>query len=159
MTGEPDTGVGGPQRVAQLSVVAAAVLVAVKLAAGLATHSLGLVAEALHSGTDLVAALLTLFAVRAAVRPPDRDHPWGHGKAEHLSALAEAGFLALASAFIGVQSLRRLINDDFGSVHAAWYAIAVLGVVIVVDITRAMTSLRASRRYHSEALAANALHF
>jgi len=66
----------GLQRTAVLSVVAAAFLVVIKLATGLATGSLGLVAEALHSGTDLVAALLTLFAVRVAIRPPDRDHPW-----------------------------------------------------------------------------------
>src|SRR3954449_1795694 len=111
---EPVRSAAGPQRTALLSVIAAAFLVTVKLATGLAAHSLGLVAEALHSGTDLVAALLTLFAVRVAVRPPDRDHPWGHGKAEHLSALAEAGFLALASAFIGAQSLRRLISGDPG---------------------------------------------
>jgi cation diffusion facilitator family transporter len=150
---------GGPQRTALISVFAAVFLVAVKLATGLATHSLGLVAEALHSGTDLVAALLTLFAVRVAVRPPDREHPWGHGKAEHLSALAEAGFLVLASVFIGYQALRRLIGGDYGGVHAAWYAIAVLGVVIATDLTRAVVSLRASRAYRSAALAANALHF
>src|SRR5215210_7175421 len=90
----------GQQRTALVSVAAAVVLVAIKLGAGLASGSLGLVAEALHSGTDLVAALLTLFAVRVAVRPPDREHPFGHGKAEHLAALAEAAFLAAASVFI-----------------------------------------------------------
>src|SRR5688500_15902643 len=94
----------GKQSTALVSVIAAAFLVAIKLVTGIASGSLGLVAEALHSGTDLVAALLTLFALRVAVRPPDRDHPWGHGKAEHLAALGEAGFLALASAFIGFQS-------------------------------------------------------
>src|SRR5690349_3153764 len=92
------------ERTARLSVLAAAVLVAVKLGAGLASGSLGLIAEALHSGTDLVAALLTLFAVRVAVRPPDREHPYGHGKAEHLAALGEAGFLAVASLYIASRS-------------------------------------------------------
>src|ERR671933_1021700 len=91
------------QRTALLSVAAACFLVAVKLGAGLVTGSLGLLAEAAHSGTDLVAALLTLFALRVAVRPPDREHPFGHGKAEHLAALAEAAFLAAASVFIAVQ--------------------------------------------------------
>jgi cation diffusion facilitator family transporter len=77
------------RRTALVSVGAAVLLVAIKLATGLATGSLAFVAEAVHSGTDLVAALLTLFAVRVAVRPPDREHHYGHGKAEHLAALAE----------------------------------------------------------------------
>ncbi|HEX9598619.1 MAG TPA: cation transporter, partial [Gaiellaceae bacterium] len=66
--------------------VAAILLITLKLGAGLASHSLGLISEALHSGTDLVAALLTLFAVGVAVRPADVAHQYGHGKAEHLSA-------------------------------------------------------------------------
>jgi hypothetical protein len=85
------------QRTALFSVVAAAGLVAIKLVTSLLTGSLGLLAEAMHSGTDFVAALLTFYAVRVAVRPPDRDHPFGHGKAEHLSALGEAAFLVLVS--------------------------------------------------------------
>src|SRR3954466_6288845 len=125
----------GQQRTALVSVAAAVVLVAVKLVAGLASGSLGLIAEALHSGTDLVAALLTLFAVRVAVRPPDRDHPWGHGKAEHLAALGEAAFLAAASVFIGVHAGQRLAEGDAGQVDAAWYTLAVLAFVIVIDAT------------------------
>src|SRR5690348_2275755 len=77
------------RRTALVSVVAAAALLGLKLGVGLAIHSLGLVSEALHSGTDLVAALLTFFAVGVAVRPADVAHQYGHGKAEHLSALAE----------------------------------------------------------------------
>jgi cation diffusion facilitator family transporter len=149
----------GQQRTALVSVAAAVVLVAVKLGAGLASGSLGLIAEALHSGTDLVAALLTLFAVRVAVRPPDREHPFGHGKAEHLAALAEAAFLGAASVFIAVQAVRRLAEGSAGEVDAAWYTIAVLAVVIAIDITRATVSWRASKRYDSPALASNALHF
>lgn len=149
----------GQERTALLSVFAAVVLVTVKLVTGLATGSLGLVAEALHSGTDLVAALLTLFAVRVAIRPPDRDHPYGHGKAEHLAALGEAAFLAIASAFIAVVSGRRLLSGDHGQVDAAWYALAVLGFVIAIDAWRTWISWRASQRYHSPALASNALHF
>src|SRR5919199_3722175 len=93
------------QRTALLSVVAAAFLVAVKLGAGLVTGSLGLIAEAAHSGTDFVAALLTLFAVRIAVRPADEEHHYGHGKAEHLAALAESTFLILVSAFLAYQAV------------------------------------------------------
>ncbi len=149
----------GPERTALLSVCAAVVLVTVKLVTGLATGSLGLIAEALHSGTDLVAALLTLFAIRVAVRPADREHPFGHGKAEHLAALGEAAFLALASAVLAVLSGRRLVSGDYGDVDAAWYALAVLGFVIAIDAWRTWISWRASHRYSSPALASNALHF
>src|SRR5919202_5119306 len=116
----------GQQRTALLSVLAAALLVTIKLAAGLASGSLGLVAEALHSGTDLVAAILTLYAVRVAVRPPDREHPWGHGKAEHLAALGEAAFLVIASVYIGLHALQRLADNAAAAVDAAWYKLAVL---------------------------------
>src|SRR4051794_33403531 len=94
--GDPAAG-AAQRRTALLSVVAACFLVAVKLTTGLVTGSLGLIAEAAHSGTDLVAAVLTLFAVRIAVRPADQEHHYGHGKAEHLAALAESTFLILVS--------------------------------------------------------------
>jgi cation diffusion facilitator family transporter len=148
------------QRTATVSVVAAVFLVAVKLATGLATGSLAFLAEAVHSGTDLVAALLTFFAVRVALRPPDREHHYGHGKAEHLAALGESAFLLLVSLFIAVESARRLIEGGSGhGVDVTWWALTVLGLVIVVDAARALTSFRTSRRYGSAALAANALHF
>ncbi len=148
------------ERTAALSVAAAVFLVAVKLATGLATGSLAFLAEAVHSGTDLVAALLTFFAVRVALRPPDREHHYGHGKAEHLAALGESAFLMLVSLVIAAESVRRLI-DGGGShdIDVTWWALTVLGVVIVVDASRAITSFRTSRRYGSAALAANALHF
>src|SRR3989442_8081246 len=96
------------RRTALISVGAAAGLVALKLATGLATHSLGLISEAAHSGTDLVAALLTFFAVGVAGRPADRGHPYGHGKAEHLAALAEATILVAASFVIAWRAVARL---------------------------------------------------
>ena len=147
------------RRTALVSVGAAIFLVAVKLVTGLATGSLAFIAEAVHSGTDLVAALLTLFAVQVAVRPPDRDHQYGHGKAEHLAALGESAFLMLVSLFIGYVSLRRLIDGGGQDIDVTWWAFTVLAVVIAVDASRATISYRASRRYKSAALAANALHF
>ncbi|HET6507691.1 MAG TPA: cation diffusion facilitator family transporter [Baekduia sp.] len=141
------------------SVVAAAFLVTLKLVAGLVSGSLGLVAEAVHSGTDLVAALLTFLALRVAIRPPDRDHPYGHGKAEHLAALGEGGFLVLASAFIGIQAIGRLVEGGDHQVDANVWTFGVLAVVLVVDITRMTVSRRAAVRHGSPALASNALHF
>jgi cation diffusion facilitator family transporter len=147
------------RRTALLSVFAACALIALKLVTGLATHSLGLVSEAIHSGTDLVAALLTFFAVGVAVRPADTGHQYGHGKAEHLAALAEAVFLVVASLFIAVRAVLRLSESHPQRVHAAWWALLVIGVVILVDVGRTTASARAASRYHSAALSSNALHF
>src|SRR5436190_15824003 len=147
------------RRTALVSVVAACVLISLKLATGLATHSLGLVSEALHSGTDLVAALLTLFAVGVSGRPADVGHQYGHGKAEHLSALAEALLLTAASVFIGVRAIQQLTGSRISHVDVKWYAFAVIAAVIAIDLSRTAVSLRGSRRYGSEALRANALHF
>jgi cation diffusion facilitator family transporter len=147
------------RRTALVSVLAAVALVALKLGTGLATHSLGLVTEALHSGTDLVAALLTFFAVGVAVRPADVQHAYGHGKAEHLAALAEGAILVLASLFISWRAIARLVGSTDVHVNAAWYAFLVIAIVLVVDAARTLVSWRASRRYGSVALASNALHF
>ena len=147
------------RRTALVSVGAAAALVALKLAVGLATGSLGLVSEAAHSGTDFVAALLTFFALGVAVRPADVGHQYGHGKAEHLAALAEAGFLILVSLFIAAAAIARLTGASEASVDVTWYALAVVVVVIAVDVSRTVISYRAGRRYGSPALLASSLHF
>ena len=141
------------RRTALISVGAAVVLVAVKLVTGLATGSLAFLAEAVHSGTDLVAALLTLFAVRVAVRPPDREHHYGHGKAEHLAALGESAFLVLVSLAIAFESARRLVDGGGHGVEATWWAVrGDPGVVIALDASRTVVSRRAARRYRSAAL-------
>jgi cation diffusion facilitator family transporter len=140
-------------------VIAASVLIALKLGTGLATHSLGLLSEAAHSGTDLVAALLTFFAVGVAARPADVGHQYGHGKAEHLSALAEAAFLVAVSVLIAWRAIARLTGSVHAPVDARWYAIAVMAVVMLIDVARTVASWRAAQRYHSAALTANALHF
>ena len=104
------------RRTALVSIVAACVLIAVKLVAGIATNSLGLLSEAAHSGTDLVAAILTFVAVGVAVRPADPGHAYGHGKAEHLAALAEAAILVVASLLIAWRALWRLFGLAEGQV-------------------------------------------
>src|ERR1051326_7904298 len=114
-----------PRRTALLSIVAAAALIALKLGTGLATHSLGLLSEAAHSGTDLVAALLTFFAVGVAERPADVGHQYGHGKAEHLAALGEATILVLASLFITWRAISHLVGASPTKVEATWYALGV----------------------------------
>jgi cation diffusion facilitator family transporter len=147
------------RRTALVSVAAACVLIALKLGTGLATGSLGLLSEAVHSGTDLVAALLTLFAVGVAGRPADRGHAYGHGKAEHLAALAEGTILVLASLFIAYRAIADLAGASESEVDPTWYAFVVVAIVIVIDASRTYVSLRGARRYRSPALQANALHF
>ncbi|MBA2359368.1 MAG: cation diffusion facilitator family transporter, partial [Actinobacteria bacterium] len=147
------------RRIALVSVLAATVLIVLKLVTGLATGSLGLVSDALHSGTDLIAALLTFLAVGMAVRPADRHHAYGHGKAEHLAALAEAAILVVASLFIAFHALRNLVGESQSNVDPRWYAIAVVVLVIAVDASRVLVSMRGARTYRSAALASNAVHF
>jgi cation diffusion facilitator family transporter len=147
------------RRSALVSVAAAAVLVLLKLTVGLATHSLGFVSEAAHSGTDLVAALLTFFAIRVAARPADVTHQFGHGKAEHLSALAEAMFLVAAALLIAARAVQRLTGNAHSHVDVTWYALVVIVLVIAIDASRATVSWRTAQRYGSAALASNAFHF
>ena len=147
------------RRTALVSVLAAAALVAIKLATGLATDSLGLISEALHSGTDFVAALMTFFAVGVATRPADTRHQYGHEKAEHLAALAEATILVGASLFIAWRAAATLLGEAEATVDPTWYAFVVIGVVIAIDASRMTVSARAARRYSSAAMQSNALHF
>jgi cation diffusion facilitator family transporter len=147
------------RRTALVSVGAAAALIAIKLVPGLASGSLGLVAEAVHSGTDLVAALLTFFAVGVAARPADPGHQYGHGKAEHLAALAEASVLALLSIAVGAFAVARLAGWVESEVDPDWWAFAAVAIVIAIDLARTLVSLRAAHRYGSPALLANAIHF
>jgi cation diffusion facilitator family transporter len=148
----------GAARTALVSVGAAVVLIAIKLIAGISANSLALISEAVHSCADLVAALLAFLALRVAGRPPDADHPYGHGKAEHLSALIEGMMLVAASAVIIYEAVTRLVVGGTAVTPSPW-VFAVVIVIIGIDAARAITSWRASRRHHSAALAAGAVHF
>ena len=147
------------RRTALVSVGAACLLIAIKLIAGIASSSLGLLAEAAHSGTDLAAALLTFFAVSVAVRPADRGHPYGHHKAQNLAALAEAGFLVAVSVLIAALAILRLVGVVEFEVDPTWWAFAAIVLVVLIDASRTFVSLRGARLYRSDALLSNALHF
>ncbi len=147
------------RRTALVSIVAAAALAVLKLGAGIASGSLGLISEALHSGTDLVAAILTFFAIGVAGRPADEGHQYGHGKAEHLAALAEAAVLGLVSLVVAGFAIARLTGAIDSSLDPAWWVFLVIGIVLAIDLTRTVVSAQTARRYQSEALRSNALHF
>ncbi len=140
------------------SVVAAVGLTTFKIVVGLMTGSLGILSEAAHSGLDLVAALVTWFAVRVSDRPADASHHYGHGKVENLSALAETLLLLLTCAWIIYEAIRRIFFADV-HVDVNIWAFLVMGVSIVIDFTRSRVLMRAAKKYNSQALEADGLHF
>lgn len=146
------------RRAAQSSVAAAVFLTLLKLVVGLLTGSLGILAEAAHSGLDLAAALVTLFAVRYSDRPPDAEHLYGHGKMEHLSALVETLLLLVTCAWIIYEAIERLFFKSVEIQVNVW-AFLVMGTSVVVDVTRSRLLYRTARKYSSQALEADALHF
>ena len=146
------------KRAALASVFAGAVLTVLKLAAGIATSSLGLLAEAAHSALDLGAAALTWGAVRTSWRPPDEEHHYGHGKIENLAALAETALLVVTSIWILTEVVRRLLGEG-PEVEPTPWAFVVMGLSIIVDWYRARDLRRVAAESHSQALEADALHF
>ncbi len=144
--------------VALSSAGAAVVLTGTKLGVGVWTGSLGLLSEAAHSGLDLVAALITLFTVRVSDLPPDEDHHYGHGKAENVSALVQAGLLLITCAWIIFEAVERLFFRPVEVDPNAW-AFGVIVLSIAVDLSRSRALRRAAKRHHSQALEADALHF
>ncbi len=144
--------------VAATSVVAAVFLTGTKLIVGLATGSLGILAEAAHSALDLAAAVITCFAVHLSDRPADESHLYGHGKVENLSALTETLLLWITCVWIIYEAIHRLFFAAVDVDPSLW-AFLVMGVSIVVDFSRSRALSRVARKYKSQALEADALHF
>ncbi len=140
------------------SVFAAVALVVLKVYLAAATGSLGVLSEALHSGLDLVAAVLTFLSVSVSDRPADTVHTYGHGKVENFSALVETALLLVTALYVIGEAFRRLLF-----VHAALRpsvtALLILGLAMLIDFVRARGLGRVARRYQSDALEADALHF
>jgi cation diffusion facilitator family transporter len=140
------------------SVFAAVALTAMKTAVGALTGSLGILAEAAHSGLDLVAAGVTLLAVRVSGRPADREHSYGHGKVENLSALFETLLLLVTCVWICYEAMQRLFVKQV-HVESSMWAFVVMAVSIAVDFSRSRMLQRVARKHKSQALEADALHF
>jgi len=152
------TAIQEKKRAALLSIGSAAVLLCLKTFLVIRTDSLGILSEALHSGLDLVAAVITFLSVRVSDQPADERHPYGHGKFENFSAFIETGLLILTAVYIVYEAFHRLF---FRSVHIqpSVTAILILLVALSIDMTRARTLNVVAKRYSSEALEADALHF
>ncbi|MBO4311881.1 MAG: cation diffusion facilitator family transporter, partial [Desulfovibrionaceae bacterium] len=146
------------QRAAQNSLFCAIGLTVLKLAAGVATNSLGILSEALHSSLDLLAAAITLFAVKMASRPADRQHPYGYGKIENLSALAETLLLLVTCGWVVREAVDRLFFES-PAVYPSWWGAGVIAIAMLVDISRARMLHKVAAKHKSQALEADALHF
>ncbi|MCX7746371.1 MAG: cation-efflux pump [Clostridia bacterium] len=147
------------QRVAFTSVVAAVFLTLVKIIVGVFTGSLGILSEAAHSALDLVAAVVTFFAVKLSDKPADKDHHYGHGKIESFSALIETLLLLATCAWIIYEALERLFGAETVGVSNEYWGIGIMVLSIVINISRARALKRVAKKYGSQALEADALHF
>ena len=151
-------GVHEKRSAALSSVIAAVGLTGFKIIVGFSTGSLGILAEAAHSGLDLMAALMTFLAVRISGRPADRNHLYGHGKVENLSALFETLLLLITCFWIIYEATHRLLYHSAG-LEVNYWSFTVMITSILVDISRSRILYRAARKYNSQALEADALHF
>jgi cation diffusion facilitator family transporter len=143
---------------AAASVVSALLLTGMKVGAGIFSGSLGILAEAAHSSLDLVAAIFTWGAIHYASKPADEDHPYGHGKIENLSALAQTLLLLLTCGWICYEAIERLFFKEV-TIRASFLSFIVIVISIAVDVYRSRKLQAAAIKYNSPALAADALHF
>lgn len=144
--------------VALNSVLAAVFLTTLKTVVGTLSGSLGILSEALHSALDLVAAAVTYLSVRVSDKPADPDHPFGHGKIEHLSAFIETGLLIITCGWIIWEAARRLFFREVHVEPSVW-GFGVMFISITIDTFRSRALFRVARKYNSQALEADALHF
>ncbi|HYL09249.1 MAG TPA: cation-efflux pump [Candidatus Acidoferrales bacterium] len=146
------------RRAALWSVMSAVVLVSLKIFLTIRTGSLGVLSEALHSSLDLIAAIITFLSVHFADQPPDEDHSYGHGKVENFSAFVETGLLLLTALYIIWEAFQRLFFREV-RLTPSLTAIFILGIAMAIDVMRARALGRVARKFMSEALEADALHF
>jgi len=140
------------------SVIAACGLTLLKIIVGFVTGSLGIIAEAAHSGLDLVAAIVTVIAVKISGKPADKDHRYGHGKIENLSALFET-FLLLVTCFWIISAAAKRIMSGHIEIDVNIWAFGVMFISIFVDLSRSRMLHKAAHKFNSQALEADALHF
>jgi ferrous-iron efflux pump FieF len=145
------------RRVTLLSVGTAAVLVTIKAVAWIASGSVALLASMADSGLDLVASLITFFAVRYAAEPPDAEHRFGHGKAEAFSSLVQAGLVFASAALIGQEAIRHLFTPH--PLAQEGWAVAVMAVSIVLTFVLIAAQSRVLRQTSSVAVSGDRAHY
>lgn len=140
------------------SVVASFFLTAFKLVVGLVTGSLGILSEALHSGLDMVAAVITFVSVRISDKPADNDHNYGHDKIENLSAFFETILLLITCVWIIYEASERLLTGNTHIEVSIWSFVIVI-TSIIVDINRSRNLKKVAKKHNSQALEADGIHF
>ena len=143
-------------RYAWLSVAASVVVIALKALAWWITDSVGLLADALESGVNLVAAIAALVALHVAAQPADEGHPYGHGKAEYFSSWLEGALIVVAAAAIAVTAVYRLLHQQPLQDIGAGLAVSIVATSINLAVARVL--LRVGARHHSIALEADGRH-
>lgn len=141
---------------ATLSVASNSTLVVLKLVVGFLSGSVSIIAEGIHSANDLIAALIAFISVRISEQPPDEEHPYGHGKAESISAAAEAILIVGAAVWIVIEAVRRLLKPE--PVEHLGIGVAVMGISVVLNIMVSRYLFRVAREEDSPALEADAHH-
>ena len=153
----PDSNATGEKTaVALLSVISNTVLVVLKLIVGVLIGSVSVISEAIHSGMDLLAAALALFAVRQAGRPADDDHPYGHGKVENISGTVEALLIFVAAGWIVYEAVRKLRTPE--PLEAVGWGVGVMALSALLNTVVSEMLFRVGRRNDSVALTADAWH-
>ena len=144
------------KKVAILSVASNTLLLACKLAVGFFTGSVSILSEAVHSSTDLLAALIAFIAVRLAAKPADKDHPYGHGKIENVSGVVEGLLIFFAAGLIVVESAQKLLRG--GEVSHSAAAVGVMAFSALVNLLVSRQLYKTARAEESVAREADALH-
>ena len=146
------------KRIVITSMIASAILAILKLIIGFSTNSLGILSESFHSGLDVLAALMTYYAIRIVIKPPDSKFTYGYAKIESLSSLAEILLLFLVAGYIFYEGLERIF---FKSIEPdiTFFSFAIMIISIIVDYWRSKTLFRVARKYGSQAIEADALHY
>ncbi len=144
------------QRAALLSVVSNIGIVVLKIVVGLATNSISILSEAIHSAMDLVSSLIAYFTVGKSSQPADHSHPYGHGKFENLSGTIEAALIGAAGIYIIQESIERLITPK--PLEYIGYGIAIMAVSALVNLFVYRHNIKVARATDSIALEANAAH-
>ena len=145
------------RRVTMMSVATAGILVSIKLAAWIASGSTALLASTADSGLDLVASLVTFFAVRYAAEPPDAEHRFGHGKAEAFASLVQAGLVFASAALIAREAIGDFLDPH--PLRQEGWAVAVMAVSTVLTIMLLRAQTLVLRQTSSVAVSGDRAHY
>lgn len=144
------------QKVAALSIISNTLLVTFKLIAGLLTNSVSIIAEAIHSSLDLLAAIIAFTAVKISGRPPDKTHRYGHGKFENVSGTIEAMLIFVAAIWIISEAYQKIINGS--AVETIGIGIGVMAFASLANWIISNILMKTARKTDSIALEADAMH-